>query len=173
MTKSSSKTKATVLETLSQPSAGASHAGVVPAQKLKSALNLNQPVSVSSISPARNAQESKDAKISVAKKQHQNKSTCQKAGPSSSKSPGRTPLSIMSVPQSSAKAQLIPKSAHSATKGQYSAKGPPKSDKTPTSSQKPPSSGKEADNGDKKPTAKKKEDDDHYFVMTGSKKPRK
>lgn len=177
MTKSSSKTKATVLETLSQPSAGPTrtitHAGVVPAQKLKSTLNLNQPVSVSSISPARNAQESKDAKISVAKKQHQNKSTCQKAGPSSSKSPGRTPLSIMSVPQSSAKAQMIPKSAHSATKGQYSAKGPPQSDKTPTSSRKPPSSGKEADTGDKKPTAKKKEDDDHYFVMTGSKKPRK
>ncbi|XP_008577854.1 PREDICTED: GAS2-like protein 3 [Galeopterus variegatus] len=174
MTKPSSRTIATGLGTRSQPSDGVLQTGAIPAQKLKSALNLDQPVSVSSVSPAKVAQELKDKKIvSVTKKQAQNKSSCQKTGASSSKSPGRTPLSIMSLPQSSAKAQTAPKSTQTATKGQYSAKGPPKSGKTPVSTRKPSSSGKEADSGDKKPTAKKKEDDDHYFVMTGSKKPRK
>ncbi|KAL2775801.1 GAS2-like protein 3 isoform b [Daubentonia madagascariensis] len=174
MTKPSSKTIATGLGTRSQPSDGAPQAKPIPTQKLKSALSLNQPNSVSSVSSAKAAQELKDKNIvSVAKKQPQNKSTCQKKGPSSSKSPGRTPLSIVSLPQSSAKTQTVPKSAQTATKGQYSAKGSPKSSKTPASTRKPPTSAKETDSGDKKPTAKKKEDDDHYFVMTGSKKPRK
>ncbi|XP_069345990.1 GAS2-like protein 3 isoform X2 [Eulemur rufifrons] len=174
MTKPSSKTIATGPGTRSQPSDRAPQAKPIPAQKLKSALSLNQPASVSSVSPAKAAQELKDKNtVSVAKKQPQNKSTCQKKGPSPSKSPGRTPLSIVSLPQSSAKTQTAPKSAQTATKGQCSAKGSSKSSKTPTSTRKPPSSVKETDSGDKKPTAKKKEDDDHYFVMTGSKKPRK
>ncbi|XP_027447523.2 GAS2-like protein 3 isoform X1 [Zalophus californianus] len=174
MTKSSSKTIPTSLGTRSQPHDGAPQAGAMPAQKLKSALNGNQPLSVSSVVHTEVAQESKDKNMgSVAKKQPQNKSPSQKMGPSSSKSPGRTPLSLMSLPQSSVKTPPVPKSAQTATKSQYSAKGPPKSGKAPASTRKPPSSGKEAVSGDKKPTAKKKEDDDHYFVMTGSKKPRK
>uniref|UniRef100_A0A2K6KFN1 Growth arrest specific 2 like 3 n=1 Tax=Rhinopithecus bieti TaxID=61621 RepID=A0A2K6KFN1_RHIBE len=174
MTKPSSKNIATGLGTQSQPSDGAPQARPVPAQKLKSALNLNQPVSVSSVSPGKATQKSKDKNIvSVTKKQPQNKSTFQKTEPSSSKSPGRTPLSIVSLPQSSTKTQTGPKSAQTVAKGQHSTKGPPKSGKTPASTRKPPLSVKDADSGDKKPTAKKKEDDDHYFVMTGSKKPRK
>uniref|UniRef100_G3T999 Growth arrest specific 2 like 3 n=1 Tax=Loxodonta africana TaxID=9785 RepID=G3T999_LOXAF len=171
MTKSSSKSAAA----RSQPPDGAPQTGANPAQKLKSALNLNQPDCESSISPAEASQEPKDKKlVSVAKKQPQNKITHQQAGPSSLRSPGRTPLAIVSLPQSSTKTQTVTKSAQTATKGQCSAKlGPPKSGKTPTSTRKPASSGKEAVSGDKKPTAKKKEDDDHYFVMTGSKKPRK
>ncbi|XP_029811658.1 GAS2-like protein 3 [Suricata suricatta] len=174
MTKSGSKTTAAGLGTQSQPFDGAPQARAMPAQKPKSALSLNQPPSVSSVVPAEAAQESKDKNMaSVAKKQPPNKSTSQKTGPSSSKSPGRTPLSIMSLPQSSVKAQTVPKSAQTATKGQYLAKGPPKSAKAPASTRKPPSSGKEAVGEDQKLTSKKKEDDDHYFVMTGSKKPRK
>ncbi|XP_015975720.2 GAS2-like protein 3 [Rousettus aegyptiacus] len=174
MTKSSSKTVTIGLGTQSQPSDRAPRPGAVAAQKLKSTLNLNPPLSVSSVALAKDAQELKDkGLVSVAKKQPQNKSTSQKTGPSSPKSPGRTPLSIMSLPQSSAKIQTIPKSAQTATKSQRLVVGPPKSSKTPTSTRKPPSSGKEASSGDKKPTANKKEDDDHYFVMTGSKKPRK
>ncbi|KAF3814533.1 hypothetical protein GH733_017691, partial [Mirounga leonina] len=170
MTKSSSKTIPTSLGTRSQPSDGAPQARAVPAQKLKSALNVNQPLSVSSVVPTKVAQESKDKNMgSVAKKQPQNKSPSQKMGPSSSKSPGRTPLSLVSLPQSSVKTPPVPKSAQTATKSQYSAKGPPKSGKAPASTRKPPSSGKEAVSGDKKPTTKKKEDDDHYFVMTGRK----
>lgn len=174
MTKSSSKNIATGLGTQSQPSDGAPQARPVPAQKLQSALNLNQPVSVSSVSPGKATQKSKDKNIvPVTKKQPQNKSTFQKTEPSSSKSPGRTPLSIVSLPQSSTKTQTAPKVAQTVTKGQHSTKGPPKSGKTPASTRKPPLPVKDADSGDKKPTAKKKEDDDHYFVMTGSKKPRK
>ncbi|KAK2493263.1 hypothetical protein MC885_004090 [Smutsia gigantea] len=174
MTKSRSKTITTGGGTRSQPSDGALQAGAVPAQKLRSALNVNQPLSVSSVVPAKAAQESKHERIvSVAKKQLQNKSAPQKAAPSSSKSPGRTPLSIMSLPQSSAKTQTVPKSAQTATKSQSPAKGPPKSGGAPASTRKPPSSGKEAVSGDKKSAAKEKEGDDHYFVMTGSKKPRK
>ncbi|XP_039101526.1 GAS2-like protein 3 [Hyaena hyaena] len=162
------------LGTRSQPSDGAPQARAMPAQKLKSALNLNQPLSVSSVVPAKAAQESKDKNMaSVAKTQPQNKSTSQKTEPSSSKSSARTPLSIMSLPQSSVKTRTVPKSAQSTTQGQYLAKGPPKSTKAPASTRKPPSSGKEAVSGDQKLTARKKEDDDHYFVMTGSKKPRK
>ncbi|XP_054430446.1 GAS2-like protein 3 [Pteronotus mesoamericanus] len=174
MTKSSSKTITTGLGTRSQPSDGAPQGEAVPAQKLKSALNLNQPLPVSSVAPAK-AQESKDKNIvSVAKKQPQNIGTSQKTGISSSKSPGRTPLSLMSLPQSSAKTHMVSKAAQTATRSQCSARAPPKkSGKAPVSTRKPPSSGKEAVSGDKKPTAKKKEDDDHYFVMTGSKKPRK
>lgn len=172
VTASSSKTITTGLRTQSQPRVGAPQAGAMPAQKLKSALNLNQPLSVSSVAPAKAAEKSKDNMVSVAKKQPQSKSTSQRTGPSSSRSPGRTPLSIVSLPQSSAKAQPEPKSAQTATKSQCLAKGPPKSGKAPAATRKPPSSGKEAVSGDKKP-AKKKEDNDHYFVMTGSKKPRK
>ncbi|KAJ8791558.1 hypothetical protein J1605_020280 [Eschrichtius robustus] len=174
VTTSSSKTITTGLRTQSQPRVGALQAGAMPAQKLKSALNLNQPLSVTSVAPAKAAEKSKDKNmVSVAKKQPQNKSTSQKTGPSSSRSPGRTPLSIVSLPQSSAKAQPEPKSAQTATKSQCLAKGPSKSGKAPAATRKPPLSGKEAVSGDKKPSAKKTEDDDHYFVMTGSKKPRK
>lgn len=173
MTKSSSKTVTAGLGTQSQPSDGARQARALPAQKLKSALSLNQPLSVSSVAPAK-AKVSRDKNIgSVVKKQPQNISTSQKTGFSSSKSPSRTPLSIMSLPQSSTKTHTVSKAAQTATKSQYSARGPPQSGKAPASTRKQPSSDKEAVSGDKKPTAKKKEDDDHYFVMTGSKKPRK
>ncbi|XP_004675817.1 PREDICTED: GAS2-like protein 3 [Condylura cristata] len=174
MTKSCPQTITTNVGTKPPSSDEALHVGAIPAQKLKSALNLNQPLSVSSVDPAKAAQKLKDKNMgSVVKKQPQNKSTSQKTGPSFSKSTGRTPLSIVSLPQSSAKMQTAPKSVQTATKSQYSARGPPKSGKAPSSTRKPPTSGKEAVSGDKKPTAKKKEEDDHYFVMTGSKKPRK
>ncbi|XP_008830851.1 GAS2-like protein 3 [Nannospalax galili] len=171
VTKPNSKTTAMDLETRCQPSDKALQSGAIPAQKLQSA--FSHPVSVSSVSSAKATQELKDKNTaSVAKKHPQSKSTHQKTGPGSSKSPGRTPLSTVSVPQSAAKTEAVPKSAQTATTGQYSAKGPPKGGKPLASTRKPPSSGKGTDGGDKKP-AKKKEDDDHYFVMTGSKKLRK
>ncbi|KAM5289320.1 GAS2-like protein 3 [Ctenodactylus gundi] len=171
MTKPSSKTTASGLRTQSQPPHEFSQAGTMPAQKPKSTLNLNQPVAVSSGCEA--AQKSKGKHIaSVARKQPQGKSAFQKMGSSPPKSPGRTPLSTVSVPQSAARPHAAPKSAQAATKGQQSAKAPPKSSRIPAT-RKPPSSDKGTDSADKKPTAKKKEDDGHYFVMTGSKKPRK
>lgn len=174
VTKPSSKTRALGLGTQSQPPDRTLKSGAVSAQKHQSTLNLNNPSSVCSGSSANTIQESKGKNtVSVAKKQPQSKGVCQNLGPSSSKSPSRTPLSIVTVPQSAAKSETVSKSAKTAMKGQYSAKGPPKSSKAPASSRNPPSSGKGADSGDKTPTAKKKEEDDHYFVMTGNKKLRK
>ncbi|XP_028638935.1 GAS2-like protein 3 [Grammomys surdaster] len=174
VTKPSSKTRAIGLGTQSQPLDRTQKSEAVSAQRLQSTLNLNNPASVCSGSSAKATQESKGKNtVSVAKKPPQSKGVCQNPGPGSSKSPGRTPLSIVTVPQSATKTETVSKSAKTAMKGQYSAKGPPKSSKPPTSSRNPPSSGKGADSRDKMPTAKKKEEDDHYFVMTGSKKPRK
>lgn len=160
-----SKARAGGLGTQSQP----------PDRPLKSraisAPRLHHPASSCSVPSTKATREPKGENIvSVTRKQPQSKGTCQKTGPSS---PGRTPLSIVSVPQSAAKTETGSKSAQTATQGQYSAKGPPKSGMPPPSTRKPPSSGKGAASGDKKPTAKKKEGDDHYFVMTGSKKLRK
>ncbi|CAK6443802.1 unnamed protein product [Pipistrellus nathusii] len=170
MTKPSSKTGTPGLGTRSQPADGAPQAGAGPAQRLKSALNLHQPLSVASGAPAK-AQEPKEKKIvSIARKQI---STSQKTCPGSSKSPGRTPLSVVSLPQSSAKAPPVSKAAQTASRSPRAPRGPPRAGRAPASTRKPPSPVKEAVNGDKKPTAKKKDDDDHYFVMTGSKKPRK
>ncbi|KAM6214820.1 GAS2-like protein 3 [Rhynchocyon petersi] len=169
MAKSVSKSTATGLGARSRVPEGTPRAGAEAAQKLQSALDLNRPVSGTSLSV-----QSKDKKlVSAAKKQAQNQIPHQQTGPHSSRSPGRTPLAIVSLPQSSAKAQSAPKSANTATQGQCPAKGPPRRDKVPATTRKLPLMGKETGNGDKKPTAKKKEDDDHYFVMTGSKKPRK
>lgn len=172
MTKSSSQTLTTGLGTRSQPPEGAPQAGAVPAQKLKPALNLNQPLSVSSGAPAR-AQGSKDRNVVTgARKQPPNLSTSQKTGPGSSRSPGRTPLSVMSLPQSSTKTHTAPKAAQLATKSQCSARGPPKSGRAPAPNRKPPPP-EEAAGAEREPAAKEKEDYDRYFVMTGSKKPRK
>ncbi|XP_029397917.1 GAS2-like protein 3 isoform X2 [Mus pahari] len=174
VTKPSSKTRAIGLGTQSQPPARTPKSGAVSAQRLKSTLNLNNAVSVCSGPSAKATQGSKGKNtVSVAKKQPQSKGVCQNLGPGSSKSPGRTPLSVVTVPQSATKTETVSKSAKTAMKGQYSAKGPPKSSKPPTSSRDPVSSGKGADSGEKMPTARKEEEGDHYFVMTGNKKLRK
>ncbi|XP_052609031.1 GAS2-like protein 3 [Peromyscus californicus insignis] len=174
VTKPSSKTRAMGLGTQTQPPGRTLKPKVTSAPRLQSTLNVHHPASVCSASSTKAAQESKgENSVSVARKQPQSKGTCQKTGPGSPKSPGRTPLSIVSVPQSAAKAETVSKLAQTAVKGQYAAKGPPKSGMPPASTRKPPSSGKGTASGDKKPTAKKKEEDDHYFVMTGSKKLRK
>ncbi|ERE88265.1 GAS2-like protein 3 [Cricetulus griseus] len=137
----------------------------VPAHSARD-LSKSRPLPMSSVKATKEAKG--ENIVSVAKKLPQSKGASQKTGPRSPKSPGRTPLSIVSVPQSAAKTETGSKLAQTAMKGQYSAKGPPKSGTPPVSIRKPPSSGKGTVSGDKKPTAKKKEDDDHYFVMTGS-----
>lgn len=166
VTTPSSKARAGGLGTQSQPS------GRPLKSRAEIAPRHHHPASSCSVSSAKATKEPKGENIvSVARTEPQSKGTCQKTGPGS---PGRTPLSTVSVPQCAAKPETGSKSAQTATQGQYSAKGPPKSGVPPPSTRKPPSSGKGAASGDnKKPTAKKKEDDDHYFVMTGSKKLRK
>ncbi|XP_055483910.1 GAS2-like protein 3 [Psammomys obesus] len=174
VTKPSAKTRALGPGRQPQPPESTLESRTDSAQGLQSTLSSNHAAPGCAVSSAKATQESKRKNIvAVAKKQPQSKGTCQNTRPGSSKSPGRTPLSIVTVPQSAAKTETVSKSAQTAMKGQYSAKGPPKSGKSPASARTPPSSGKGTDSGEKKSTAKKKEDDDHYFVMTGSKKLRK
>ncbi|XP_055973794.1 GAS2-like protein 3 [Sorex fumeus] len=174
ITKSSSKAMATGLQAPSQPTDGALQAGVAPAQTLKSVSNLSKPLPGPSVSSAKAAQGSREkGTVSVVKKKPQTKSSVPKTGAGSSRSPGRTPLSVVSLPQSSAKTPPVQRpTAQTAAKGPRSAHGPPHRARAPAATRKPPSPGPEA-GVDKKATAKKKDDDDHYFVMTGSKKPRK
>ncbi|CAH7324475.1 GAS2-like protein 3 [Phodopus roborovskii] len=171
VTKPTFKTRTIGLGSQSQPPDRTLKPRAVPAQRLQ---NLNHPASVCSLSSAKATTETKGEKIvSAAREQTQTKAASRKTAPGSPKSPGRTPLSIVSVPQSAAKTETGSKLAQTAMKGQYSAKGPPKSGMPPASTRKPPSSAKGAASGEKNPAAKKKEGDDHYFVMTGSKKLKK
>ncbi|XP_043825265.1 GAS2-like protein 3 [Dromiciops gliroides] len=162
-----------------QPASRGPQTGRVQPQKLKSAQKLNQPVSAASVLPAKTARvatllgpNGKNG-ASETKKQPQNKSKGLPMGSSLSKSPGRTPLSVVKLSQSSSKTQTLVKASQPATKGQPLMKTPPKGGKTTAlSAKKPLLSGKEPISDGDKPTLKKKEDD-HYFVMTGNKKARK
>ncbi|XP_075407220.1 GAS2-like protein 3 [Tenrec ecaudatus] len=171
--KSTSKSTAAGLLSRSRPPGAAAQAAPGPAPKLSSALHLNQPVSAS-FSPAKASQEPQSKKlVSVTKRQPQNKMTHPQVGPSSSRSPARTPLASVSVPQTSARTHSVTKSAQAVPKGQSAATGPLKSGRGPVPTRKLPATGKDAGSREQRATAEKKDDGDHYFVMTGSKKPRK
>uniref|UniRef100_A0A8C8SWW5 Growth arrest specific 2 like 3 n=1 Tax=Pelusios castaneus TaxID=367368 RepID=A0A8C8SWW5_9SAUR len=92
----------------------------------------------------------------------------------------RSPLSVVRLPQTSVKAQTTKKMAQPSTKSQSSLKTSQKSDEILASTAKKPlSKGKSATpysketRGVLKDPISKAKQDDHYFVMTGSKKPRK
>lgn len=110
VTKPSSKTRAIGLGTQSQPPDRTLKSEATSAPRHQSTLNLNNPASVCSGSSANTTQESKGkSTVSVARKPPQSKGVCQNLGPSPSKSPGRTPLSIVTVPQSAAKSETVSK----------------------------------------------------------------
>ncbi|NWW80067.1 GA2L3 protein, partial [Climacteris rufus] len=98
------------------------------------------------------------------------------AGPSLSKPPERTPLSVVRLPQTSAKVAVTKKPAQPSTKGQHSTKNL-QTNKSLASGAKKPLPKEQACNkgtpGVSKVPLLKSRHDDHYFVMTGSKKPRK
>ncbi|NWU54750.1 GA2L3 protein, partial [Dromas ardeola] len=99
--------------------------------------------------------------------------------PTSSKPPERTPLSVVRLPQTSAKAAVIKKPAQPSTKGQPPAKNLQANESLAPAAKKPLPKGKSATACNKgtpgvsKGPLMKSRQDDHYFVMTGSKKPRK
>uniref|UniRef100_A0A8D0GHP2 Growth arrest specific 2 like 3 n=1 Tax=Sphenodon punctatus TaxID=8508 RepID=A0A8D0GHP2_SPHPU len=101
-------------------------------------------------------------------------------GSSLSKPPERTPLSVVRLPQTSAKVQNTKKIVQPSTNSQSSIKTSQKNDIIQTTATKKPplkaktisASGKGSSGGTKDPILKVKQDD-HYFVMTDSKKPRK
>ncbi|XP_009997326.1 PREDICTED: GAS2-like protein 3 [Chaetura pelagica] len=134
-------------------------------------------VSKASKSPPMLVSTSKNVSSTVRKQPNVSKSP--QVGPASSKPPERTPLSVVRLPQTSAKATVTKKPAQPSTKGQPSAKSLQSNESLAPAAKKPLPKGKLAvacNKGmpgvSKGPLVKSRQDD-HYFVMTGSKKPRK
>ncbi|XP_038612656.1 GAS2-like protein 3 [Tachyglossus aculeatus] len=174
--KSCSKSTTKTATTGSQSSGRGPQAGLNQAQKVKSTQMLTPPVSLAS--PAKSArltpilESNHKNTASAARNMPQNKSKGLQVGSSSTKPAGRTPLSVVKLPQSSAKTQTLGKTTQPSTKSQPSVKAPQKTGQIPASSgKKPLLANKETVSGAKNPIFKK--EDDHYFVMIGSKKPRK
>ncbi|XP_062471462.1 GAS2-like protein 3 [Pezoporus occidentalis] len=111
--------------------------------------------------------------VSSAVNKQPNASKPPQVGPASSKPPERTPLSVVRLPQTSAKEAVTKKPAQPSTKNLQvnevlapAAKKPlPKGKSAMTSNKGMP--------GVSKSPLMRSRQDDHYFVMTGSKKPRK
>ncbi|NWR02900.1 GA2L3 protein, partial [Paradoxornis webbianus] len=114
--------------------------------------------------------------VSSAGRKQPNASNPPQAGASVSKPAERTPLSVVRLPQTSAKAAVTKKPAQPSTKGQHSAKNL-QTNKSLAPAAKKPLPEEQAYNkgtpGVSKVPLLKSRQDDHYFVMTGTKKPRK
>ncbi|NXP31604.1 GA2L3 protein, partial [Leiothrix lutea] len=114
--------------------------------------------------------------VSSAGRKQPNASNPPQAGASLSKPAERTPLSVVRLPQTSAKAAVTKKSAQPSTKGQHSTKNLPTSKSLAPAARKPLPEEQAYNKGtpgvSKVPLLKSRQDD-HYFVMTGTKKPRK
>ncbi|NXQ32728.1 GA2L3 protein, partial [Alaudala cheleensis] len=114
--------------------------------------------------------------VSSAGQKQPSASNSPQVGPSLSKPVERTPLSVVRLPQTSAKVAVTKKPAQPSTKGQHSTKNlqankslaPPA--KKPLPKEQTYSKGIP---GVSKVPLQKSRQDDHYFVMTGTKKPRK
>uniref|UniRef100_A0A8C9UAS6 Growth arrest specific 2 like 3 n=1 Tax=Serinus canaria TaxID=9135 RepID=A0A8C9UAS6_SERCA len=114
--------------------------------------------------------------VSSAGRKQPNASNPPQDGPSLSKPAERTPLSVVRLPQTSAKAAVTKKPAQPSTKGQHSTKNL-QTNKSLAPAAKKPLPKEQAYNkgtpGASKVPLMKSRQDDHYFVMTGTKKPRK
>ncbi|NXU10751.1 GA2L3 protein, partial [Pardalotus punctatus] len=114
--------------------------------------------------------------VSSAGSKKPNASNSPQVGPSLSKPAERTPLSVVRLPQTSAKAAVTKKPAQPSTKGQHSTKNLQTSKSLAPAAKKPLPKEQAYNKGtpdvSKVPLLKSRQDD-HYFVMTGSKKPRK
>ncbi|NXW54132.1 GA2L3 protein, partial [Eurystomus gularis] len=154
------------------------------ARNLKSASVLKLSASAPSLavskatkSPPTLVSTSKNASSAVNKQPNISKPP--QVGPTSSKPPERTPLSVVRLPQTSAKAAVTKKPVQPSTKGQPSTKNLQANESLGSAAKKPLPKGKAAmacnkgTPGTSKGPLMKSRQDDHYFVMTGSKKPRK
>ncbi|NWX19630.1 GA2L3 protein, partial [Aegotheles bennettii] len=153
------------------------------ARNLKSASVLKHSASVPSFAVSK-ASKSPPTLISTGKNissgvsKQPNVSKCPQIGPTSSRPPERTPLSVVRLPQTSAKAAVTKKPAQPSTKGQPSTKNL-HTNESLKAAKKPLPKGKSAMACNKgmpgvsKGPLTKSRQDDHYFVMTGTKKPRK
>ncbi|NWW53512.1 GA2L3 protein, partial [Pedionomus torquatus] len=134
-------------------------------------------VSKASKSPPTLISTSKNISSAVSKQPNVSKPL--QVGPTSSKPPERTPLSVVRLPQSSAKAAVTKKPPQPSTKSQPSMKTVQANESLTPAAKKTVPKGKSAAACNKgtpgvpKGPLMKSRQDDHYFVMTGSKKPRK
>ncbi|NXM63826.1 GA2L3 protein, partial [Illadopsis cleaveri] len=114
--------------------------------------------------------------VSSAGRKQPNASNPPQAGGSLSKPAERTPLSVVRLPQTSAKAAVKKNPAQPFTKGQHSTKNLPTKKGLAPAAKKPLPEEQAYNKGtpgvSKVPLLKSRQDD-HYFVMTGNKKPRK
>ncbi|NXG24350.1 GA2L3 protein, partial [Grallaria varia] len=114
--------------------------------------------------------------VSAAVSKQLNTNNLPQVEPSASKPPERTPLSVVRLPQTSAKVAVTKKQALPSTKVQPAAKNL-QTNKSLAPAAKKPLLKEQACNkgtpGVSKGPLMKSRQDDHYFVMTGSKKPRK
>lgn len=114
--------------------------------------------------------------VSSAGSKQPNATNAPQVGPSLSKPAERTPLSVVRLPQTSAKAAVTKKTAQPSTKGQHSTKNLQANKSLAPAARKPlpkeQAYNKGAPGVSKGPLLKSRQDD-HYFVMTGSKKPKK
>ncbi|NXQ52086.1 GA2L3 protein, partial [Anthoscopus minutus] len=114
--------------------------------------------------------------VSAVGSKQPNASSPPQGGLSLSKPSERTPLSVVRLPQTSAKAAVTKKPAQPSTKGQHSTKNlQTNKSLAPAAKKALPKEqaySKETPGLSKVPLVKSRQDD-HYFVMTGTKKPRK
>ncbi|NXR61463.1 GA2L3 protein, partial [Rhadina sibilatrix] len=114
--------------------------------------------------------------VSSSGQEQPNASNPSQAGPFLSKSAERTPLSVVRLPQTSAKVAVTKKPAQPSTKGQQSTKNLQTNKSLAPAAKKPlpkEQAYKKGTPGMPKVPLLKSRQDDHYFVMTGTKKPRK
>ncbi|XP_034629570.1 GAS2-like protein 3 [Trachemys scripta elegans] len=177
----------------SRPPRRVPQTGSGPGRNLRTTPVLKQPDSASSLaagetsqlmppleSPSKNIASAANKQPAVKCLRGQDSSRNPQIGSSLSKHPERTPLSVVRLPQTSAKAQTTKKTAQPSTTSHSSIKTSQKSDEILASTAKKPLSkgkttiayGKGTTGVLKNPILKAKQDD-HYFVMTGNKKPRK
>ncbi|NWI55562.1 GA2L3 protein, partial [Calyptomena viridis] len=141
------------------------------AKNLKSASVLKLSASAPALAVSK-ASKSSPSLIPTSK----NVSSTPQVGPSLSKPPERTPLSVVRLPQTSAKVAVTKKPPQPSTKGQPSTKSLQTNKGLAPAAKKPLPKEQACNKGtpgvSKVPLTKSRQDD-HYFVMTGSKKPRK
>ncbi|NWR56964.1 GA2L3 protein, partial [Bucorvus abyssinicus] len=153
------------------------------ARNLKSVSVLKHSASAPSLAVSKTSKSpptlvSTSKNISSAVNKQPNVSKPLQTGPTSSKTTERSPLSVVRLPQTSAKASTK-KPAQPSTKSQPSIKNLQANESLAPATKKPPPKGKPATMCNKgmpavsKGPHMKSRQDDHYFVMTGSKKLRK
>ncbi|NWT56681.1 GA2L3 protein, partial [Erythrocercus mccallii] len=151
------------------------------ARNLKTASKLKLSASAPSLAVSKASKSSPpllptSKNMSSAGQKQPNDSDPPQAGPSLSKPAERTPLSVVRLPQTSAKVAVTKKPAQPSTKGQHSAKNLQTNKSLAPEAKKPLPKQQAYSKGTpgvpKVPLLKSRQDD-HYFVMTGTKKPRK